>query len=77
MLPFGAEIWILAETLQKKLEGVHVGFLRQGVEVLARKMGFYTWKKEGAESVIQATETEPLQEYIEGMQEMVPEWVAL
>ena len=51
-------------TMLQKLEGVHVGFLRQVVGMSARKLGVDTWQKLGAERVLQETGTKPLQEYI-------------
>ena len=35
----------------KKLEGVHVGFLQQVTGKKARRLGDDTWRKEGAQSI--------------------------
>ena len=61
----------------QKLEGVHVGFLRQVEGKKAQKMPVNNWRKEGAERVIQGTGKKPLQEYIERTQATVADWVAL
>ena len=50
-----------------------MGFLRQVVGMTARNLGVDTWQKDGAERVIQATSTNPLQEYIESRQATVAE----
>ena len=60
VLLFGAGTWVLTETMLEKLEGVHVGFLRQVVGKSARKLGVDTWKKEGGKRVLQAIGTKPL-----------------
>ena len=38
----------------QKIEGVHVGFLRQATEEKAQRLGGKTWRKEGEDSVLQA-----------------------
>ena len=43
VLLFGAETWVLTAAMLQKLEGVHVGFLWQVAEMMARKMGVGTW----------------------------------
>ena len=77
VLLLGAETWVLTATVLQKLEGVNVGFLRQVAGMTARKMGVDTWQKEGAERVVQAIGTNPMQEYIEKKKETVTEWLAL
>ena len=77
VLLFGAESWVLTETMLQKLEGVHVDFLRQVAGTSARKLGVDTWKKEGEERVLQATGENPLRGYIERRQAAVAEWVDL
>ena len=54
-----------------------MGFLRQVAEMSARKLGVDTWKKEGADMVLQATGENPLRGYIERRQAAVAEWVDL
>ena len=43
MLLFGAETWVLSAAMLKKLEGLHVGFLRQMTGTKARRLGEKTW----------------------------------
>ena len=74
---FGAETWVLTAVMLQKIEGVHVSFLRQVAGMADRNMGVDTWQKEGSDRVLQATETKPLQEYIERRHTAVSEWVAL
>ena len=64
-------------TMLKKLEGVHMGFLRQVVGMTDRNLGVNTWQKERLERVLQATGTKPIQEYSERRKANVAEWVAL
>ena len=71
VLLFRPETWVLKTTTQKKLEGVHVGFLRQVVGMTAQNLGVNTWQKEGTERLLQAIGTKPLQEYIEKRQATV------
>ena len=48
----GVETWVLSEAMSRKLEGVHVGFLRQitGKREVRGKDG--TWRKVAAEKVL-------------------------
>ena len=52
VLLFGVETWVLSEAMSRKLEGVHVGFLRQitGKREVRGKDG--TWRKVAAEKVL-------------------------
>ena len=77
MLLFGLETWVLMAAMLKNIEGVHVVFLRQVTGMKAQSMEVKTWKKEGADRVLQAAGTKPLQEYINKSQETVAEWVSL
>ena len=52
-------------------------FLRQVVGIKARNMGVNTWRKKGAERVLQPTGTKHFLGYMERRQAMVAEWVAL
>ena len=49
---FGEEPWVLSEAMSRKLEGVHVGFLRQitGKGAVRGKDG--TWRQVAAEKVL-------------------------
>ena len=72
VLLFGAETWVLSAPMAKKLEGVHVGFLRQ---VTRLKDG--SWQKVALDKVLREGGTQPLQTYIGRRQATVAEWVAL
>ena len=50
---FGEEPWVLSEAMSRKMEGVHVGFLRQitGQRVLQQEDG--TWRQVTAEKVLE------------------------
>ena len=67
----------MTATILQKLEGVHVGFLRQVEGMIVQNLGVNTWQTEGADRVLQATGTKPLWEYIERRQATVAEWIAL
>ena len=54
-----------------------MGFMRQVTGKKARRLGDDNWRKEGPESVLQASGTEPLRDYINKRQVMVAEWVDL
>ena len=54
-----------------------MGFLRKVEGMTDKNLEVDTWKKEGADRVIQAIGTKPLREYIERRQATVAEWVAL
>ena len=77
VLIFGANTWVLSEAMLNKLEGVHVGLLRQVMGMKARSLGDKTWTKEGTGRVLQAAGTKSLREYIDKRQATVAEWVAL
>ena len=77
VLLFVAETWVLSEAMLNKLEGVHVGLLRQVMGMKARSLGDKTWTKEGTGRVLQAAGTKSLREYIDKRQATVAEWVAL
>ena len=63
--------------MSRKLEGVHVGFLRQitGQRVEIRDDG--TWPQVAADKFLEKAGTQYLGDYIERRQESVTEWVAL
>ena len=73
---FGADTWVLTETMSQMLEGAHVSFLRQ----VTRKQAM--WQRDEslwqvlAEEMLQGTETQTLRTYVAKRQETVVEWVA-
>ena len=54
-----------------------MGVLSQVERMSARNLGVDTWQNKGEYRVIQATGTKLLQEYIEGRQAEIAEWVAM
>ena len=77
MLIFGSKTWVMLAAMVNKLEGVHMGFLRQVTRMKEQRLGDETWKNMGPDRVLQAAGTKPLQEYINKNQATVAEWVSL
>ena len=77
VLLFGSETWVLTAAMLQKLEGVHVGFLRQVTGMKAQSLGGDTWIKEGVDRVLQAAGTKTILGFINRIQVTVAEWVAL
>ena len=77
VLLFGSETWVLTAAMMQNIKDLHVGFLWQVAGKKARRIGDETWRKEGADSVLQAAGTKPLMEYTKKRQAVVIEWVAL
>ena len=61
VLLFGLETWLLTAAMMQNLEGVHLGFLGLVTGMKDRRLGYKTWRKEGAYMVLQAAGTKPLQ----------------
>ena len=61
----------------KKLEGIHVGFLKQVTGEKTRiKNGRYWWRAKSY-NMLQEVGMQPLQTYIDRIQETVEDWLAL
>ena len=77
VLIFGVETWIFPEEMSRKLEGAHVGFLRQitGQRAVRREDG--TWRQVEEDKVFKKTGTQSLGNYIYRRQTTVAEWVTL
>ena len=60
-----------------KLEGVHVGFIRQITGRKAKRQRDRIWRSEAAEKVLKEAVTQSLRLYIEKWQANLAEWVAL
>ena len=79
--PGGATIWVgnlgVDSSYAEKREGVHMDSLQQVTGMKARSLRDKTWRKEGADRVLQAEGTKPLREYIKRRQATVAEWVDL
>ena len=64
---------MLLSAMKNKLEGVHVGFLRQVTRMQAKSNKDGTWKNVALERVLQGAGKQPLQTYID--RRTVEEWV--
>ena len=71
VLLFGAETWLLLAPMAQRLEGVHVGFLRQVVKLKAKMLKDSSWHKLAADKVLQGAVTQPLQTYLDRSQSKV------
>ena len=63
--------------IERKLEGTHIGLLRQITGKRARRLGDGTWKTPGAEVVREAAGTQSAMTYIGIRQATVAQWVVL
>ena len=73
----GSETWVFPEAMSRKLEGVHVGFLRQITGQRAVQQEDGTWRQVASEKVLEKSGTQYLGTYIDRRQATVAEWVAL
>ena len=76
VLLFEAETWVLMAPMAHKLEGVHVGFLRQVAGQKTRWLGEDYWRRVVAEIMLRAAGGKPHNTYIEKSQATVTEWMA-
>ena len=77
VLIFGAETWVLLTEMSRKLEGLHVGFLRQVTGQKAKRQREGTWRSVAAAEVIKESGTHKLWLYIDKRQATVAKWVVL
>ena len=77
ILKIGTENWVLSEAMSRKLEGVHVGFLRQITGQRAVQQEDGTWRQVASEKVLEKEGNQSLRTYIDKRQATVAEWVAL
>ena len=58
-LLLGAETWVLLQAMYRKLEGIHMGFLKQitGHRSVWQKYG--TWRQVAVEKVLERQESSP------------------
>ena len=68
---------MLSDVMSVKINGMHVGLLRQVTGKKERRKNDGSWKKAASDSVLQGAGTQPLQTYIGRRQAIVEEWVAL
>ena len=77
VLIFGAETWVLLMDMSRKLEGLHVGFLRQVTGQMAKRQREGTRRSVVEVGVIKESETHTLWLYIDKRQATVAKWVVL
>ena len=77
VLLFVSETWVLPAAMMQKINVINVGFLQQVIGKKAIRLGDKNWRKEGAESVLQAAGKKTLNDYIIKSQATVAEWVSL
>ena len=63
--------------LVQRLEGAHVGFLRQITRKKTKRLRYGSWWQVTAKTVLQRAGTQPLRTYLDRRQATVAEWVAL
>ena len=74
---FGEETWVLLAPMAQRLEGFHVGFLRQVKKLKSKRRKNGLWRKVAADKVLQGSGTQPLETYLDRRHETVAEWVTL
>ena len=77
VLLLGAETWVLSEAIYRKMEGLHVGFLRQITGQRAVRREDENWRKVVSDKVLEKAGTQYLGNYIDRRQATVAEWVEL
>ena len=51
LLLFGADTWVLLAPMAQRLEGVHVGFLKQVTKPKAKQLRDVLWRKAAAKDM--------------------------
>ena len=77
VLFFGSEAWVLFESMERKVEGAHTGFLRQIMGKRVRRIVSSTWKTPRSEVVQEAAVMQLVMTYIGRQQATVEKWVVL
>ena len=77
ILLYGSETWVISAAMERKVEGTHIGLLRQITGKRARRLGDGTWETPGAEEVREVAQTQSAMTYIGRRQATVAQWVAL
>ena len=77
ILLYGLETWVLSESMERKVEGVNTGILRQITGKQERQPRDGTWDTPGAEGVREAAGTQSTRTCIGIQQATVAHWVAL
>ena len=73
---FGADTWVLMETMSQRIEGEHVSFLRQVTHKQAAQRWYGSWRQVPVEEVLQVVGTKTLSTYVVRQQATVADWVA-
>ena len=69
--------WVLLSSMEKKVKGIHTGFLQKITGKRAQRLGERTWKTPGAEGAREADGIQLEMTYIGRRKETVAQWVAL
>ena len=69
---FGEETWVLLAPMAQRLEGFHVGFLRQVKKLKAKRQRDGSWRKVASDKAIQGEGTKLLQTYLDRRKAAVP-----
>ena len=77
ILLYGSEMWVLLAKMDKKVEGEHMGFLRNIVVKQARRIVYGTWETPGEEVVQETAGTQSEMTYIGRRQSTVAQWMSL
>ena len=77
ILLYGSDTWVLLETIEKKVEWEHTGFLRHITGKRSQRIVDGKWETPGAEVVWEAVGTQSAMTYIRRWQANVAQWVAL
>ena len=77
ILLYGLDTLVLLEPLEKKMDGIHTGFLRQITGKQAQWLGDGMWVTTGADGVQEAVGTQSAMTYIGKLQGTVAQWVEL
>ena len=71
VLSFGVEAWFFLVVMSRKLEGVHVSFLRHMTGQKVKRQKYGTWRGEAEAKVLKEAVTHTLGTYIEKLQATV------
>ena len=77
VLLFGSETWVLLSAMSRKLEGVHMGFLRQVMGKKYKQQRDGTCRSAAAAKALKEAGNKTLEAYIDKWQATVAEWLEL
>ena len=64
VLLYGSKTWLLLDTMERKVERIHTGFIRQIKGKKSRQQRDGKWEKPGAEGMREAAGTQLAKTYI-------------